>query len=67
MCPLDGIAVYSDGHLEGWGPAAADSWRYATSFRQGIGQLLLSLGVASLLIGLGRQFRSKQTQSANDS
>ena len=67
VCPLDGIAVYSDGHWEGWGRPAADGWRYATSFRQGMGQILLSLGVASLLIGLGRQFRSKQTQSANDS
>lgn len=53
VCPLDGIAVYTDGHLDHWGPAVADSWRYATSFRQGVGQLLVSLGAAALLIGLG--------------
>ena len=54
VCPLDGIKVYCDGH---WGvtvPSAADGWRYATSFRQGVGQILISLGAAAFFAGLGR-------------
>jgi hypothetical protein len=57
VCPLDGIEVYCDGH---WGvtvPAAADNWRYASSFRQGIGQILASLGGAAFFIGLGSLIR----------
>jgi hypothetical protein len=57
VCPLHGIAVYADGHWEGWGPPAGNSWRYATSFRQGVGQILVSLGVAALLIGLGSSLK----------
>jgi hypothetical protein len=53
VCPLDGNVIYGDGHWEDTVPSAPDSWRYTTSFRQGVGQILISLGAAALLIGLG--------------
>lgn len=53
VCPLHGIAVCTDGHLERRGPPVVDSWRYATSFCQGVGQILICVGTGALLVGLG--------------
>jgi hypothetical protein len=60
VCPLDGIEVYCDGH---WGvtvPSAPGGWRYANSFREGVGQILISLGAAALLFGLGSHLKSRR-------
>jgi hypothetical protein len=56
VCPLDGNVIYGDCH-EDRAPSLADGWRYATSFRQGVGQILISLGAAALFIGIGRFMR----------
>jgi hypothetical protein len=53
VCPLHGMAVCTDGHLVNWGPLAGSGWRYTTSIRQGVGQILLSLGAAAILFGFG--------------
>jgi len=53
VCPLDGNVIYGDCHWEGTVPSAADSWRYTTSFRQGVGQIIISLGAAAFFVGLG--------------
>jgi hypothetical protein len=60
VCPLGGIEVYCDGHWGVTAPPAADGWRYATSFRQGVGQILISLGAAALFAGLGSHLKSKR-------
>lgn len=60
VCPLDGNCIYGDGHWEGEAPAPAHTWSYATSVRQGVGQLLITLGAGALLLGLGAFLNQRQ-------
>jgi hypothetical protein len=65
VCPLDGNVIYGDCHEDRL-PSLVDGWRYATSFRQGVGQILISLGAAALLIGLGCFIKDAHTRSVHD-
>jgi len=62
VCPLDGNVIYGDCH-EDTGPSAQGTWRYATSFRQGLAQFLLSLGAAAFFVGLGSSIKHKRKES----
>jgi hypothetical protein len=63
VCPLDGNLIYGDCHWEDTVPSTADGWRYATSFRQGGGQILISLGAAAFFAGLGSFLKRSQKNS----
>lgn len=67
VCPIDGNTVYSDGHWDDSPRSPQPAYRYATTFRQGLGQVLISLGVAALLIGLGSflKYAPKGSQPGN--
>jgi hypothetical protein len=62
-CPLDGKFIYADGN---WGdsPFGEPAYRYASTYRQGLRQVLISLGAGALLIGLGMslKFAPKRSQ-----
>jgi len=60
VCPTDGNTVYSDVHWNDSPRSPQPAYRYATTFRQGLGQVLISLGAAALLIGLGSHLRLKR-------
>ena len=53
VCPIDCNTVYSDGHWDETPGSTQVNYRYATTFRQGRGQVLIAMGVAAVLIGLG--------------
>ncbi|MCX6917535.1 MAG: hypothetical protein NT167_31630, partial [Verrucomicrobia bacterium] len=53
VCPLDGNVIYGDCHWEDRAPPAPHSWRFSSTLRQGVGQVVIALGAAALLVGLG--------------
>ena len=66
VCPIDGNTIYSDGHWDDTTGSAHVNYRYASTLRQGLGQVLISAGAGALLIGLGSFVKHAHRQREPD-